>query len=148
MAKRLTLQIDRHCFKDILNGCQHVEHRYIYPSNANKYVTQTETEDGLDVQCVRYDELYLINGRRKEAPRLTVLVEKAVFVPFIDEDGNDIVEVDADGNEFLVCQVWYYLGKVTSTENVPEDYYYDTATKAERLRILKEMETEMEEDLQ
>ncbi len=148
MAKRLTLQIDRHCFKDILNGCQHVEHRYIYPSNANRYVTQTETEDGLDVQCVQYDELYLINGRRKDAPRLTVLVEKAVFVPFIDEDGNDIVEVDADGNEFLVCQVWYYLGKVISTENVPEDYYYDAATKAERLRVLKEMEAEMEGDLE
>ena len=148
MAKRLTLQIDRHCFKDILNGCQHVEHRYIYPSNANRYVTQTETEDGLDVQCVHYDELYLINGRRKEAPRLTVLVEKAVFVPFIDEDGNDIVEVDADGNEFLVCQVWYYLGKVISTENVPDDYYYDAATKAERLRILREMEAEMEGDLE
>ena len=148
MAKRLTLQIDRHCFKDILNGCQHVEHRYIYPSNANRYVTQTETEDGLDVQCVRYDELYLINGRRKEAPRLTVLVEKAVFVPFIDEDGNDIVEVDANGDEFLVCQVWYYLGKVISTENVPEEYYYDAATKAERVRILKEMEDEMEEGLE
>ena len=148
MAKRLTLQIDRHCFKDILNGCQHVEHRFIYPSNANRYVTQTETEDGLDVQCVQYDELYLINGRRKDAPRLTVLVEKALFVPFADEDGNDLVEVDADGNEFLVCQVWYYLGKVTSTENVPEDYYYDAATKAERLQMLKEMEAEMERELQ
>ena len=147
MAKRLTVQIDRHCFKDILNGCQHVEHRYIYPSNANRYVTQTETEDGIDVQCVRYDELYLINGRRKDAPRLTVLVEKAAFIPFIDEDGNDIVEVDANGDEFLVCQVWYYLGNVTSVENVPEDFYYDVATKAERLRILKEMEAEMEEGL-
>lgn len=148
MAIRLTLQIDRRCFKDILNGCQHVEHRYIYPSNANRYVTQTETADGLDVQCVPYDELYLINGRRKDAPRLTVLVEKAVFVPFADEDGNNLVEVDEKGEEYLVCQVWYYLGKVTSTENVPEDYYYDLATKAERLRLLTEMEAEMERELE
>ena len=148
MAKRLTLQIDRPCFKDILNGCQHVEHRFIYPSNANRYVFQTETDEGLNVQCVKYDELYLINGRRKEAPRLTVLVEKAEFVPFVDEEGNDLIQVGEDGEEYLVCQVWYYLGTVTSTENVPDDYYYDEATKAERFKVLKEMEDEMDQGLQ
>ena len=79
---------------------------------------------------------------------MTVLVEKAVFVPFADEDGNDLVEVDENGDEYLVCQVWYYLGKVISTENVPEDYYYDTDTKAERLRILKEMEAEREGEVE
>lgn len=147
MAKRLTLQIDRPSFQNILNGCQHVEHRFIYPSNANRYVTQTQTDEGLDVQCVKYDELYLINGRRKEAPRLTVLVEKAEFVPFSDEDGNDLLQVGPDGEEYLVCQVWYYLGKVTSTENVPEDYYYDAATKAKLLREFKEMEDEMDKGL-
>ena len=148
MAKRLTLQIDRRCFKDILNGCQHVEHRYIYPSNANRYVTQTETADGLDVQCVPYDELYLINGRRKDAPRLTVLVEKAVFVIIQDENGIEQTMRGEDGEDYLVCQVWYYLGKVISIENVPEDYYYDPATKAERLRLLTEMEAEMEGELE
>ena len=148
MAKRLTLQIDRPSFQNILNGCQHVEHRFIYPSNASRYVTQTETDEGLDVQCVKYDELYLINGRRKDAPRLTVLVEKAEFVPFMDEDGNDLIQVDEKGDEYLVCQVWYYLGKVTSTENVPDDYYFDPATKAERLREFREMEKEMDESLQ
>lgn len=51
-------------------------------------------------------------------------------------------------NDYLVCQVWYYLGKVTSTENVPDDYYYDPATKAERLRILTQMEAEMERELE
>ena len=40
------------------------------------------------------------------------------------------------------------VGKVTSTENVPEDYYYDLATKAERLRLLTEMEAEMERELE
>ena len=147
MAKRLTLQIDRPCFKDILNGAQDVEHRFIYPSNANKYVIQTETDEGLDIQCVQYDELYLINGRRKEAPRLTVQVKSAEFVPFIDEDGNDMVTIGEDGEEYLVCQVWYHLGKVTSTENVPDDYYYDEATKAERRKIFLEGQAELEQSL-
>ena len=147
MAKKLTLQINRPSFQDILNGVQHVEHRFIYPSNANRYVIQTEIEEGLDIQCVQYDELYLINGRRKEAPRLTVNVDRTDFVPFVDEDGNDLVEVGEDGIEYIVCQVWYHLGKVTATENVPEDYYYDASTKAERLRMFKKIEDEMDQSL-
>ena len=147
MAKRLTLQIDRPCFMDILNGVQDIEHRFIYPSNVNKYVIQTETEEGIEIECVEYDELYLINGRRKEAPRLTVRVEGTEFVPFVDEDGNNLTSVDKNGEEFLVCQVWYHLGKVTSTENVPDDYYYDNVTKAERLRIYKEMQGEVEDGM-
>lgn len=147
MAKRLTLQIDRPCFKDILNGAQDVEHRFIYPSNANKYVIQTETDEGLDIQCVQYDELYLINGRRKEAPRLTVQVESAEFIVYTDEDGNDLTDFDQHGEEFVVCQVWYHLGKVISTENVPDDYYYNEVTKAERRRLFLEGQTELDQNV-
>lgn len=147
MAKRLTLQIDRPCFKDILNGVQDVEHRFIYPSNANRYVIQTETDEGLDIQCVEYDELYLINGRRQDAPRLTVEVESAEFVIFTDEDGNDITNVDQRGEEYVVCQVWYHLGKVTSTENVPENYYFDADTIAERRKQFQKEQAEMEMNL-
>ena len=142
MAKRLTLQIDRPCFKDILNGVQTVEHRYIYPSNAQKYVTQTDTPEGLDVRCVQYDELYLINGRRKDAPRLAVQVKKAEFVIFCDEEGNDLTFTEK-GEEYLVCQVWYELGAVVAVENVPEDFYYDEATKAERTALFAEAEAEL-----
>ena len=121
--KRLTLQIDKPCFKAILQGKQKIEHRYIYPSNANRYVTQTDLEDGgVDVKCVPYDELYLINGRRKDAPRLTVAVERAEFVVMTDE--NDIeLTFEENGEEYYVCQVWYYLGKVLNTENVPESFF-------------------------
>lgn len=36
--KVLTLQINKECFQDILNGKQDVEHRYVYPSNVSRYV--------------------------------------------------------------------------------------------------------------
>ena len=143
MAKRLTLQIDRPCFKDILNGVQKVEHRYIYPSNAKKYVIQTEREDGgLDVTCVPYDELYLINGRRKDAPRLTVKVERAEFVIFTNEKGEDLTYME-NGEEWLVCQVWYYLGDVVSYENA-DGLFYDEAEKAKRLAVVSADEAELE----
>ena len=63
-----------------------------------------------------YDYLYLINGRRKDAPRLKVEVASAEFVILTDEDGNDATYIE-NGQEYLVCQVWYHLGKVISTEN-------------------------------
>lgn len=143
MAKRLTLQIDKPCFKDILNGVQTVEHRYIYPSNAKKYVIQTELPDGgLDVQCVEYDELYLINGRRKDAPRLTVKVESAEFVIFTDEKGNDLTYTE-NGEEWLVCQVWYHLGAVVAHENCPAEFFYGADEKAARLAEVAEAEAEL-----
>lgn len=38
--KILKLQIDRPCFKAILKGEQKVEHRFVYPHNANRLVVQ------------------------------------------------------------------------------------------------------------
>lgn len=145
MAKRLTLQIDRTCFKDILNGVQKVEHRFIYPNNAKRYVTQTETPDGgVDVTCVPYDEILLINGRRKDSPRLVVEVKRADFVVFTDTEGNDITFTE-NGEEWLVCQVWYYLGDVIASENA-EGLFYTADEKAERLAVVAEEEARLEED--
>lgn len=113
ITKSLTLQIDRPCFKAILNGRQTIEHRFIYPSNAGRYVTQTERNDGsVEVTPVDYDELYLINGRRKDAPRLRVQILGARFVILTDDKGNDLTFVEK-GEEYLVCQIWYHLGRVT-----------------------------------
>lgn len=128
--KKLTLQITKDSFQSILNGEQKVEHRYVYPSNQKKYVkfkcggevydTQDELPDDdadIEVIPVDYDVLYLINGRRKDAPRLTVEVKSAEFIIFTDEEGNDII-YNENGVEYVGCQVWYHLGKVLSTENV------------------------------
>jgi hypothetical protein len=128
--KVLTLQIDKKCFLDILNGKQDVEHRYVYPSNVTRYVyfkhdgkiykKQSEIPDDdkeIEVLPIHYDALYLINGRRKNAPRLTVEVKSEEYVIFTDEEGNDLI-FEENGKTYLVCQVWYHLGKVISTENV------------------------------
>lgn len=125
-----TLQIDKSCFQAILKGEQKVEHRYIYPSNVSRYVyfeangkdykSQNDIpEDVTEITVVPiwYDALYLINGRKKEAPRMLVEVEKVEYVIITDEDGNDMT-YEENGEEYLVCQVWYYLGKVLGTENV------------------------------
>lgn len=120
--KKHTLQIDRPCFIEILNGRQKVEHRYVYPSNVNRYVVQEDTTDENGepitiVTPVHYDALYLINGRRKDAPRMLVEVEDAEFVLCVDEEGKQKTLMQ-DGIEYYVCQVWYYLGKVLFTENL------------------------------
>lgn len=128
--KVLTLQINKECFQDILNGKQDVEHRYVYPSNVSRYVyfrhdgkeykRQEDIPDDdkeIEVIPIKYDALYLINGRRKDVPRLTVEVKSAEYVIFADEEGNDLTKIE-NGVEYLISQVWYHLGKVISTENI------------------------------
>ena len=128
--KKLTLQITKENFLTILNGTQKVEHRSIYPSNVTRYVyfkhngktykhqEEIPEDNGeIEVLPIEYDVLYLINGRRKDAPRLTVEIEKAEFLICTDEEGNDQY-YEENGQEYLACQVWYHLGKVINTENV------------------------------
>lgn len=116
-----------------MKGEQKVEHRYVYPSNVTKYVyfeadgktykRQEQIPAGdFDIKIipVKYDALYLINGRRKNAPRMLIEVKDAEFVIFTDKDGKDLTYMEG-GKEYLACQVWYHLGNVLKTENVPTE---------------------------
>ncbi len=127
--KVLTLQIDRRCFEAIKSGRQLIEHRYIYPRNAKMYVNfeadgkvyQSQDEIPADVEelkpvPIKYDALYLINGRRLDAPRMMIEVKDAEFYILTDEEGNDLTFMQ-DGCEYYVSQVWYHLGNVVFTEN-------------------------------
>lgn len=114
---RLALQITRPCFVDILEGRQTVESRYVYPRNAKKYVDEIEHPDGsVEVKPKHYDMLWLINGHRKDAPRLEVEVVSEEFIILTDEDGNDLT-FEENGVEYLASMVEYHLGKILSTEN-------------------------------
>ena len=128
--KVLTLQIDKECFGTIKSGEQKIEHRYVYPRNAKQYVDfeadgktyQRQDDIPDDISefkpiPVHYDALYLINGRRKDAPRMMVEVESAEFVILTDEQGNDLTYMYND-QEYFACQVWYHLGDIVFTENI------------------------------
>ena len=126
----LKLQIPKSSFEAILKGEQKVVRRYVYPYNAMKYVffkdengteymneNEAPKEASLEPTPVQYDALCLINGRRKDAPRITAEVESSEFVIFTDDDGNDLT-FEENGVEYIVCQVWYHLGNIIKTENV------------------------------
>lgn len=121
---KLTLQTDKKTFQKILKGEQKIERRYVYPNNAKRYVIE---EDGVDengepittVTPVHYDEIEFVNGRRKDAPRMTAEVVASEFVILTDEDGNDMT-FEENGEEFYVCQVWYTLGEIRETSNIPD----------------------------
>lgn len=117
--KVLTLQITRECFVDIMRGYQKTEHRFIYPRNTNKYVRVIPKGDGEynRVETIDYDALYLINGRRKDAPRLLVEVERCEFSLCVRGDGS-VIELEEDGVKYLSSQMMYYLGNVLDAENV------------------------------
>ena len=128
--KFLTLQINKVSFESILNGSQKVEHRNIYPSNESRYVRYIcegkeykrlydtpDNDSTIETIPIKYDALYLINGRSKNAPRLTVEVLDAEVVRIVDKDGNEVVYED-NGLVYAQCQIWYYLGKIISTENI------------------------------
>ena len=128
--KKLTLQIKKESFDAILKGEQKVEHRVAWPSQVTKYVffecegkqykKQEDLPDNdspITILPIEYDALYLINGRRKNAPRLLVEVESAEFIIYQDDEGNDMT-CEENGQEFYVCQVWYHLGKILETENI------------------------------
>lgn len=113
--KKLTLQITRNNFDAILQGTQKIETRYIYPNTAKRYFVDPDAEE---LTLREYDVLYLINGRRKDSPRLTVEVKDVEWHIMVDEEtGEDVVYVE-DGTEYLGAMVIYHLGKVLSTENI------------------------------
>ena len=115
--KVLTLQITRDNFVKILKGEQKVETRAVLPNVAKRYVTITDNADeSIDVEVIEYDALLLINGRRKDSPRLTVEVTESKIVYPVDEEGNNIT-YEEDGEEYVSCWMEYKLGNVLNEIN-------------------------------
>lgn len=114
----LTLQIKRDSFKEILKGRQKTEHRFVYPRNAKQYLVEKENGDGTcDVEVVGYDALQLINGRKKDAPRLLVKVNGIKVIQMDDEKTGEPLTFVDNGETYYVTQMEYELGDVLQTEN-------------------------------
>lgn len=115
--KVLTLQIRKENFDAILSGKQKVEHRDILPKTASRYIKQIDNEDdSVDIEVIEYDALYLINGRKKDAPRLKVEVLESKFLQMVDDNKEPLTYIE-DGVEYQVCGMEYKLGKILYTEN-------------------------------
>lgn len=116
--KVLTLQMTREYFVEVLHGRQKVEHRFVYPNNTSVYVDIIPFGDGDYDKVVpkKYDALYFINGRRKDAPRMLVEVLGVEFFLCVDEEGKYITFKE-NGIEYYQSKVHYQLGNVLNTEN-------------------------------
>lgn len=128
--KVLKLQINKESFDKILSGEQKVETRMVWPTNAHFYIYYTQDgkmykrdkdipdlDKPFDFHVIKYDALYLINGRRKDARRLTIEVKDTEIVAFTDEEGN-VQTYEENGQSYIVSEMHYHLGNVISTENV------------------------------
>ncbi len=116
--KKLTLKVDEKHFQDILNGTLKKEERFIYPNNIDRYITEEENPDGsVNVNPIPYDAIKFIRGRKPNAPTVVVEVLSSQFVILTDENDNDIT-FEENGETYVVCQVWYTLGKLLESENI------------------------------
>ncbi len=131
-----TLQITKDNFYAILRGEQKVETRLVYPSNVSRYIhfeydgkeyktldiSKIPGDGPFNIVTRGYDALKLINGRRKDAPRLVVEVVDIDAYQLEDENGEPIFyDFNGDGTEYPAIKMEYHLGKILSTENIPAE---------------------------
>ena len=110
--KKLTLRIDKAHYQAVLDGSVKVEERFVYPNNSDRYVVEAENADGaVTINPVHYDCIEYICGRGDKTKKMTVKVDDAAFIILTDENGDDLT-YEENGEIFVVCQVWYYLGAV------------------------------------
>lgn len=139
--------IGQQYFEAILRGDQTTESRWVYPSNKGLYFDPIEVREkgftpdelGFDVSGDEdiiyfdtlgtvlsapreYDYLRLINGRRKDAPELTVEIIDASPEINVDENDKPYLIADTYRGEKVACialGVNYTLGKIVETKNIP-----------------------------
>jgi len=115
--KKLKLQINAAHFQEILEGNAKVEERFVYPNNVDRYVTESDNPDGtVTITPIPYDCIEFSCGRSKNARKMTVAVKEAQFIVLTDENGEDMT-YEENGVEYVVCQVWYTLGKISDVVN-------------------------------
>ena len=137
--KTLVLQITREDFYTILNGEQKIEHRYVYPSVWGKYfisddeVVKLAQKEGVSLDDEKfylnqdkflrhYDTLVLINGRRKDSPRLEIKIEE-IHVYLCENQKGEVLTFMHKGEEWQLRMIEISVGKLISCQNVDEKMY-------------------------
>lgn len=113
----LTLQIKREFLDKILSGEKTEEFREIRPKNSKKYIEYIQAENDEDVQPIQYKQIQFFNGYAKDRPEVMIKVKKSIIQIIEDENGEDIV-YEEDGQEYVVAQMVYSLGKIISRKNI------------------------------
>lgn len=78
---------------------------------------QTKELENVVVEMIPYTQLTIINGRRKDAPRMIIEVVGMVMEDIENENG-EVFTVEWEGREHPAWRMCYKLGKVLSTQNV------------------------------
>lgn len=140
IMKVLNLIIKQKYFDEILAGTKTEEFREVRPTTFKKYlrymVDGEEFEDlddvpdeprfnqylderGFDVNPIAYDALRLYVGYNKNRDSMLVEVTSVVLEHFVDEENNPIY-YEYKGNEYVMSQMVYGLGKIIETDIHPK----------------------------
>ena len=131
--KTLSLIIKREFFDKILSGEKTTETREIRPKTASKYIyyvnndtgehytpkefdSAPDTPGGFSFEPIKYDAIQLYVGYNKNRPSALVEVKDAKIYEIVDEN-DKVITYEYEGEEYLLTQIDYTLGKVLHKEN-------------------------------
>lgn len=134
--KILNLIIKQKYFDEILAGTKTEEFREVRPTTFKKYLRyvvageefdsldavpdepkyiESLEKEGFDVNPIDYDALRLYVGYNKNRDSMLVEVTGITIENFVDEEGKPIF-YEYKGNEYIMSQMVYSLGKVLEKE--------------------------------
>ena len=112
----LTLQITAYNFEKILKREQKVETRLCDTATlVKRHYEENVNNGGLDL--IKYDALRLINGRKPNAPELTIRVKDYLIEFFENEKGEEIT-FEINNVETPLTRVCYLLGDIIESKNL------------------------------
>ena len=133
----LTLSIKRKYFDEILAGTKTHEYRDVRPSSTKKYIhllcegkfyedddpafDDVSPDSPVEVVAKKYDAIKFYTGAYSgKRPYMLVEMKDAEAIIMTDENGDDLILVDGNGEEYLAVTVDYTLGEILEVNENPE----------------------------
>ncbi len=138
MARKvLSLSLKRKYFDEILAGKKTHEYREVRPSSTKKYIhllcegkfyedddpsfEDVSPDSPVEVVAKKYDAIKFFTGAYSgKRPYMLVEVKDAEAIIMTDENGDDLILVDGNGEEYLAVTVDYTLGEILEVNENPE----------------------------